>query len=161
MGTCHVRARGVVLLGVTVWSAFPDENPQTESDPREFSLTQRRLRELKVEFDRLDIAGTPRARPATVHGCSTDSGEVLQPFVVRTWAVRKTETKEIARSIADALVALGWSGEAVPDQFDRYLLRSEREGWNATVVAWYDTFDGKTEVFIQSRVQDARPCRLK
>jgi hypothetical protein len=97
----------------------------------EDALGQVRQR-LDVAVDDLNAIKDPAfahaSRPATLSGCTTDSGDLFQPEVFQSWRlVGSAKTRNLykttrrgraaALDIARQLIALGWSGSPKLDKY--------------------------------------------
>lgn len=86
---------------------------------------------LNVAVDDLNAVEDPALaharQPATLNGCTTDSGDLFQPEVFQSWRlVRSAKTRNLykttrqgraaALDIARQLIALGWSGSPELDR---------------------------------------------
>jgi hypothetical protein len=167
---------GLFLAGcaaVAAWLLLRDGVGVHET---EMALTKVRLGTLSRAFDSVGDPPNGRGRPAKVRGCSTDSGDLFQPYAHREWQVSTEQADAVALEVVRRLLELGWrnapelslnshpdypvpSEPLTADRFGNYTLRFEANGWSATGTVG-PSFE-KVLVLVSATISDAMPCFWK
>lgn len=150
--------------------AVLDDLPSTEivEDAEVMALTVERLTRLQPYIDDLPTYPGTTAEAATVTRCGSDSGDVFQPSVHRTWTVHDpSDMTEVAERIADDLRDAGWSVPPTPSRWGDIgpITFVTAEGWRATGSIF--TFDpapyrepGQSTVSVSAHIDDLVPCSI-
>lgn len=153
-------AAWLALTGLSHWL---DSDIATDSDividKAQMEATRGRLDRVQRVLDSLpDYPGTATRSTMRTH-CYTDSGDLFQPSVTRTWSLAGSSVTEITPMIARDLRALGWRVQPKPDDPDTLAVSLNSDGGLFARGSLYVTFGATVELHV--RAGGTPPCSLR
>ena len=164
---CVLVLTGLAVLVLTAdfLQEFPDAGIATDQDivvdDEAMGTTVDRLAQIGAMVDALPSYPGTENVPATQRPCSTDSGDLFQPTVSRSWALTAGVSADaLVESIAVDLADVGWTVPAAVNGGDRQPVTFDaRDGWSA-VGSLFLTYE-EDAVVIEVSISDEHPCTLR
>lgn len=161
---CVLVLTGVAVLKLTA-DFVQDVGIATDQDivvdDEAMGTTVDHLAQVGAMVDALPSYPDTESGPATQRPCSTDSGDLFQPAVSRSWALTAGVSADaLVESIAVDLADAGWTVPAAVNGSHRQPVTFDaRDGWSA-VGSLFFTYE-EDAVVIEVSISDEHPCRLR
>lgn len=157
MAVVGVIGLAAIALASVVLSA--DDGGPIKTDAPKMATTKARLGQVAARFERITIASAT-AGDISVHGCTTDSGDLFQPSAEAGWKPPKARQAQAMDEAAERLAADGWVVKGASGSDEREISMTSSQGWTATgyLFSYQNLPDEPPMVAVDVHIENAEPC---